>query len=107
GPRDFLVVLLGNLALRVLQEPVVVVAHGADGETARAVAERADDAQEPLPDAEPLVARERLALGAGADGAHEPTDDPQDRREAELLREGGTAALVESPVQDRIGRARV
>jgi len=40
-------------------------------------------------------------------GADEPAEDAQDRREAELLREGGAAALVEPPVQDRVGRAGV
>src|SRR5438874_9022259 len=42
-PRDLLVGLLRDLALRLLQEPVVVVAHGAHGETSRAVAEGAED----------------------------------------------------------------
>jgi hypothetical protein len=53
------------------------------------------------------VARERLELRAAAVGADEGAEDAQDRREAELLGEGRAAALVEPPVLDRIGRARV
>src|SRR5215468_11011181 len=106
-PRDFLVVLLRDLPLRLLEKPVVVVADGADRETARAVPERADHAQEPLPDAEPLVAPERRQLCVSALGADEAAEYAQDRREAELLREGRAAALVEPPVLNGVGRAGV
>src|SRR5439155_16858732 len=97
-PRDFLIVLLRDLALRFFQEPIVVVAHGTHGETARAVAEGPDHTQEPLPDAEPLVAGERRELRPGAVAPHELSEDADDRGEAELLGERRAETLVEPPV---------
>src|SRR4029453_14914927 len=107
GAGTLLVGLLGNLALPLLEEPVVVVADGTDGQAARTVAEGADHAKQPLPDAEPLVARERSRLGLGTFLADESAEDSQDRREAELLCKGRAQALVEPPVLDRVGRARI
>src|SRR4029453_10946141 len=76
-------------------------------ETARAAAEGAADAQEPLPDAEPLVAAERLELCVVDVAVKERAEDPDDGREAELLRERRAQALVEAPVLNRVGRAGI
>src|SRR5438067_489632 len=50
--RGFLRRALGNHFLHFGEMRVIVVAHRADGEAARAVAEGAHDAQQPLPEAE-------------------------------------------------------
>ena len=47
--------LFGNVLLQVRQVRVIVVAHRANGQATRAIAERADDAQKPLPEAEQLA----------------------------------------------------
>src|SRR5581483_9497398 len=85
---------------------VVVVANGADGEAARAIAERADYAEQALPEAEEVDGLEHLGALRGRridDTLHEL----QHRHEAELLRLGGAAALVDAPMKDCIRRARV
>src|SRR5262245_29086465 len=91
----------------VLEKAVVVVADRADRKAARAVTERAHDSQEPLPDAEPLVAAQRLELRPVAVAAQERAEDADDRGEAELLSERRAETLVEPPVLDRVGRARI
>src|SRR5262245_54264621 len=91
----------------VLEKAVVAVADRADGEAARTVAEGADDTQEPLPDAEPLVAAQRPELRPVAVAAQERAEDADDRGEAELLGERRAETLVEAPVLDRVGRARI
>src|SRR5688572_28854865 len=55
GFRHLLRRLLGNLLLDVGEMRVVVVADRAHREAARAIAERADDAQEALPEAEEIA----------------------------------------------------
>src|SRR5262249_24476179 len=106
-PRPLRVGLLGNLSMGILEEAVVVVADRAHGVAARAVAEGADDAQEPLPDAEPLVAAERAELCCAAVAPNKRAEDADDRGEAELLSERRAQALVESPVLDGVGRAGI
>src|SRR4029450_10992904 len=106
-PRDLRVGLLGNLTVGVLEKPVVIVADRTDGETARAVAEGADDAQEPLPDTEPLVAAGRAEVARTGLTPHERAKASDDRGEAELLRERRAQPLVEAPVLDRVGRAGI
>src|SRR5262249_49027872 len=105
--RHLRVGLLRDLTMGVLEEAIVVLADRADGEAARAVTEGADDAQEPLPDAKPLVAAQRAELRCAAVTANECTEDADDRGEAELRREGRAETLVEAPVLDRVGRAGV
>src|SRR5262245_53382433 len=91
----------------VLEKAVVAVADRTDGEAARTVAEGADDAQQPLPDAEPLVAAQRLELRPVAVAAQERAEDADDRGEAELLSERRAETLVEPPGLDRVGGAGI
>src|SRR5258706_10177579 len=102
----------GNLFLRLLRDlllhlgkvRVVVVAHRAHGEAARAVAERADDAQQALPEAE-QVARLQHLRSLRRRGIDDALHELQHGHEAEFLRPGGAAALVDAPVLNGVGRA--
>src|SRR5678815_707814 len=85
---------------------VVVVAHRADREAARAVAERPHHAQQALPEAEQVARAERGLLFALIH-VQESTKKVRDGHEAELLRLGGAGGLVEPPLPYRVGRARV
>ena len=85
---------------------MVVVAHRAHREAARAVAEGAHHAQEALPEAEEVARlqhRRALERRRIDDALHEL----QHGHEAEFLRLGGAGALVDAPVLHRVGRARV
>ena len=86
---------------------VIVVADRAHREAARAVAERADHAQQPLPEAEEVARAERSAVLSSSGRSIIRSKNLQDLREAELLRLGRARALVDAPVQHRVGRARV
>src|SRR6185503_5399884 len=86
--RGLLRRFLRNDLLDVGEVRVVVVAHRADREAARAVAERADDPQQALPEAEQVARAQRLALLVFIEG-QEFFKEPRDRHEAELLRLGG------------------
>ena len=81
---------------------VISVPHRAHGETARTVAERADDAQQPLPETEDLAVGEHRALVLGR-RAEKPLPALQDGREPELLRLGGARPLVDAEMPDGIG----
>src|SRR5262249_46817826 len=58
GERHLLGRLFRDRLLRVGEMGMIIIAHGTYGETARAIAERADDTQQPLPKAE-VIARAR------------------------------------------------
>src|SRR5439155_2739820 len=103
GTRHLRGGLLGNRTLRLLEKQSVIVAHGTDGQAAGTVTEGAHDAQQPLPDPEPLVSAQGGHLGPRARRGEELPERLQDRGEAELLREGGALALVEVPVLHGVG----
>src|SRR5262245_6624606 len=68
GEGHFLLSFFWNYLLRLGEMRVVIVAHRADRKTARAIAERTNDAQQPLPETE-MIARAHhrdLLLGRGA-----------------------------------------
>src|SRR5687767_6837556 len=103
---DFLRRLLRDLLLDVGEVRVVVVAHRAHREAARAVAERADHAQEALPETEQVARLDGLLLflrGKRDEFLHEVGD----RHVAELLRLGGARRLVEAPLPHGVRRAGV
>src|SRR5215470_5433176 len=104
--RDLLRRLLGDHLLHVREVGVVVVPDGAHREAARTVAERADDAQQPLPEAEEVARAEHrhLVLAGTLDHA---VEELEDLREAEFLRLGRALSLGDPPVQHRVGGARV
>ncbi len=85
---------------------MVVVADGADGEAARAVAERADDAQEPLPEAENVAALDRFRLLV-VRLLNEGVEEFGDLHVAEFLRLDRTAALVDAEVEHGIRGAGI
>src|SRR3954466_12105897 len=104
--RIFLRRAFGDLLLHVGEMGVIVVADRADGEAARAVAERADDAQQALPEAEQIARFQHggALLRRSVDHA---LHELQHGHEAEFLRLGGAAALVDAPAKHRIWRTRV
>src|SRR4051812_24828019 len=83
---DFLRRLLRDVLLDVGKMRVVVVAHRTDCKAARTVAERADDAQQTLPEAEEIArAHRRFRLFACAQ-VEEAIEELGDLGEAEFLR---------------------
>src|SRR5687767_11452264 len=98
--------LLRDVLLDVGEMRVIVVADRAHREAARAVAERADHAQQALPEAE-QVARAKRFLLLLRRHADELAHEVGDRHVAELLRLGGAAGLVEAPLLHRVRRARM
>src|SRR5262249_3644103 len=102
--RDLLGRPFRNGFLRIGEMRMIVVADRAHGETARTIAERADDAKEPLPEAEHLARARHLGF-FGARRIDEALEELQYGGKSELLRLGGTGALVDAEMQHRIGRA--
>src|SRR5690606_15076946 len=106
GLLDLLGRLLGDHLLRVRKIGVIVVADRADGEAARTVAERADDAQQALPEAEEIARAHHpdlLFLGR----IDHLVEETRDLRIAELLCLGRAAALVDAEMQDCVCRAGI
>ena len=102
--RDFLRRLFRDGLLKVGEMRVIIVADRAHGEAARAIAERADDAQQPLPEAVD-VARARHLLLLGTRRVDESLEELQDGRKPELLRFGGARAFVDAEMQHGVGGA--
>src|SRR6185436_1105369 len=99
--RDLFRRALGDRLLNVREMGVVVVADRADREAAGAVAERANDAQQALPEAEQVTRRHHLVLFFGA-RVDEAVEELGDLRKAEFLRLGGAGPLVDAEMQDSI-----
>src|SRR6185503_11517602 len=102
--RHLLRRLLGDLLLDVGEVRVVVVADRAHRQAARAVAERADHAQQALPEAE-QVSRAKCLLLLFRRKIQESAHEIRNRHEAEFLRLGGAGGLVEPPLAHGVGRA--
>src|SRR3954465_4570508 len=105
--RIFLRRALGDLLLHVGEMGVIIVADRADGEAARAVAERADDAQQALPEAEEIARAQGGFSLFGSFLFKELVEKLGDLRKTELLRLGRARRLVEAPLAHRVWRARV
>ena len=104
--RDLLRCLFRDRLLRVGEMGVIVVADRADGEAARTIAERADDAQQSLPEAVDVARARHLCLSRRR-RVDEALEELQDGGEAELLRLGGAGALVDAEMQHGVGRTGV
>src|SRR5215475_1187684 len=98
--------LLGDHLLHVREVRVIVVPDRAHREAARTVAERADDAQQPLPEAEEVARLEHRHLVVTGTLDH-AVEELEDLREAEFLRLGRALSLGDAPVEHRVGGARV
>src|SRR5258706_8731090 len=98
--------LLRDLLLRLGEVHVVVVAHRAHREAARAVAEGADHAQQALPEAEEIDRLQHLRFFRRRCVDH-LLHELEHGHEAELLRLGGAGALVDAPVLHGVRRTRV
>src|SRR5438067_2687420 len=96
----------GDVLVHVGEVRVIVVADRADREAARAVAERADDAQQTLPETK-QVARFQHGGALLRCSVDQALHELQHGHEAEFLRLGGASALVDAPVQDGIWWARM
>src|SRR5262249_57427296 len=102
--RNLFRCLFRNRPLHVHEMGVIVVADRTDGKTAGTVAERADHAQEPLPETE-YIARARHGSFLPARSIDETIEELQDGRESEFLRLACAGALVDPEMQDGIGGA--
>src|SRR5687767_8941279 len=98
--------LLRDVLLDVGKVRVIVVADRAHREAAWAVAERADHAQQALPEAEQVARPKGLFLLLGRE-ADELLHELGDGHEAEFLRLGGARRFVQAPLPHRVGRAGV
>ena len=80
---------------------VIVVPDRTNGEAAKTIAEGADDAEQPLPEAEEIARADHVGLCVirRIDVAIEKA---KDLAEAEFLRRGGAGSLLDVEVADRI-----